>query len=80
MWFKNIIIIIIIIIQERNVPVLHEDVSGNGGIVPTLLTSALDRAEWSASRPCRFTPGERVPGTSWIEGRVGPRAGLDVLE
>jgi hypothetical protein len=25
----------------------------------------------------RFTPGERIPGTHWIGGWVGPRAGLD---
>jgi hypothetical protein len=25
----------------------------------------------------RFTPGERTPGTHWIGGSVGPRAGLD---
>jgi len=41
------------------------------------LTSALDGRELSASRPCRFTPRERSPGTHWIEGWVGPRAGLD---
>jgi hypothetical protein len=29
-----------------------------------------------ATRP-RFTPGERTPGTHWIGGWVGPRAGLD---
>jgi hypothetical protein len=34
--------------------------------------------EWSASRPCRFTPGERAPGTHWIGDWVGPRAGLDL--
>jgi hypothetical protein len=33
--------------------------------------------EWSAPRPGRFTPGERSPGTHWIGGWVGPRAGLD---
>jgi hypothetical protein len=38
------------------------------------LTSALDGGEWSASRPGRFTPGERAPGTHWIGGWVGPRA------
>jgi len=27
------------------------------------LTSALDGGEWSASRPGRFTPRERAPGT-----------------
>jgi hypothetical protein len=25
----------------------------------------------------RFTPGERIPGTHWIWGRVGPRVGLE---
>jgi hypothetical protein len=50
---------------------------GSGGIAPTFFTSALDGGEWSASRPCRFTPGARAPGTHWIGGWVGPRAGLD---
>jgi hypothetical protein len=35
--------------------------------------------EWSASRPGRFT-SERGPGTHWIGGWVGPRAGLDAVE
>jgi hypothetical protein len=43
------------------------------------LTSALDGGEWSASRPGCFTGGERAPGTHWIEGLVGPRAGLDTV-
>jgi hypothetical protein len=34
----------------------------------------------SASRPCRFTPGERAPVTHWIGGWVNPRAGLDDVE
>jgi hypothetical protein len=40
----------------------------------------LDRGtswDWSASRPSRFSPGERAPGTQWIGGWVDPRAGLD---
>jgi hypothetical protein len=41
------------------------------------MTSALDRGEWSASHPGRFTPRERVPGTHWIGGWVGPTAVLD---
>jgi hypothetical protein len=45
-----------------------------------LLTSALAGSEWSASRSGRFTPGERVPGTHWIEGCVDLRTGLDDLE
>jgi hypothetical protein len=43
------------------------------------LTSALDGGEWSASRPCRFNPRERAPGTHWIGGWVGPRADLDAV-
>jgi hypothetical protein len=35
------------------------------------LTSVLDRGEWSASRPGRFTPRERAPGTHWIRDWVG---------
>jgi hypothetical protein len=27
------------------------------------ISSARDRGDWSASRPCRFTPGIRDPGT-----------------
>jgi hypothetical protein len=42
------------------------------------LTSALDGDEWSASRPYRFTPRERAPGTHYIAW-VGPRAGLDAV-
>jgi hypothetical protein len=38
------------------------------------LTSALVGGEWSASRPCRFTPG-----THWIGSWVDPRAGLDAV-
>jgi hypothetical protein len=43
-------------------------------------TSALVAGEWSASRPSRCIPEERAPGTHWIEGWVGPRAGLDDME
>jgi hypothetical protein len=44
------------------------------------LTSALVGAQWSASRPGRFTTGERTPGTHWIGGWVDSRAGLDDME
>jgi hypothetical protein len=33
-----------------------------------------------ASRPCRISPGERVPGNHWIGGWMGPRAGIDTVE
>jgi hypothetical protein len=39
---------------------------GSWSIAPPFLTSALDGDEWSASCPCRFTPGERAPGTFLI--------------
>jgi hypothetical protein len=42
-----------------------------GGVdvwIHIFLTSALAVGEWSASRPCRFTTGERAPGTHWIGG------------
>jgi hypothetical protein len=44
------------------------------------LTSALVGGEWSASRPCRFSPGERAPGAHFIGSWVDPRAGLDDME
>jgi hypothetical protein len=49
-----------------------------GGVdvyIHIFLTSALAGGEWSASRLCRFTPG-----THWIGGWVGPRAGPDDVE
>jgi hypothetical protein len=48
--------------------------------IHVFLTSALVGGEWSASRPDRFTPEERAPGTHWIGGWVGPRTGLDDVE
>jgi hypothetical protein len=40
------------------------------------LASTLDRGEWWASRPGRFTPTERAPATRWIRGwGGGDRAG-----
>jgi hypothetical protein len=40
----------------------------------------LGRGGWSASCPGRFIPGERAPGTHWLEVSVGLRAGRDVLD
>jgi hypothetical protein len=51
----------------------------HGGVELTILTSSLDEGEWSASRPGRFTPGERAPSTHWIGGRMG-RSGLCGVE
>jgi hypothetical protein len=58
----------------------HEGVLGEWRYSSThSLTSALEWGEWSASRPSRFTPRERAPGTHWIGGWVGPRAVLDAV-
>jgi hypothetical protein len=43
------------------------------------LTSTLYGGEWSASRPGRFTPRERAPGSHWIGGWVSPRAVMDAV-
>jgi hypothetical protein len=54
-----------------------------GGVdvwIHIFLTSALAGGEWSASRPGRFTPGERAPSTHWIGRWVGPRAGLNDVD
>jgi hypothetical protein len=56
-----------------------EDFWGNGYIDPFFffLTMALVGVKWSASRPGHFIHRERAPGTYWIGGWMGPRAGLD---
>jgi hypothetical protein len=45
--------------------------------IHVFLTSTQAEGEWSASRPCRFTPGEKAPGTHWIGVWVDSRACLD---
>jgi hypothetical protein len=44
------------------------------------LTSALVGVEWAASHPGLFVLGERTPRSQWIEGRMGPRTGLEDVE
>jgi hypothetical protein len=44
------------------------------------LNLALDGGDWSASRPGRFNPEERAPGTHWIGGWVDYKASLDAME
>jgi hypothetical protein len=54
-----------------------------GGVdvyIHVFLTSVLVSDEWSASRPGRFTRGERDPGTHWRWDWVDPRACLDDVE
>jgi hypothetical protein len=45
-------------LKRKVVPVLSS--LRSGGIAPLFLTSALDGGEWSASRPCHFTPGKEL--------------------
>jgi hypothetical protein len=61
----------------------HYDMKTYRGVdvwIQVFLISALVGGEWLASCPCRFTPGERAPGTHWIGGWVDPRAGLNDTE
>jgi hypothetical protein len=44
---------------------------GRIGVPPVILSLALDESGWSASCCSCFTPGERMPGISWIGGWVG---------
>jgi hypothetical protein len=53
---------------------------GSVGIAPPFLTMALDGGGWSASRSSHFTPRERAPSVHWLEGWVGPSAGLDTMK
>jgi len=41
------------------------------------LTSVLDGGEWLVSRPGRFTPWVKAPGSEWAGGWMGLTAGLD---
>jgi hypothetical protein len=57
---------------------MHNTMKAYGGVdvqIHIFLISATAGGEWSASRPCRF-----IPGTHWIGGWVGPRAGLEDLK
>jgi hypothetical protein len=64
-------IIIIIIKLKLSLCLTKHNMKAYGGVevyLHAFLTSALDGSEWSASRPGRFTPMERAPGTHWIGG------------
>jgi hypothetical protein len=43
----------------------------------SFLTSALDRVSGQRYASAAVYPGKMAPGTHWIGGWVGPRAGLD---
>jgi hypothetical protein len=53
----------------------HDPVGAQKGI-KKILTLALVGGEWSALRPDCFTPRERVSGTHWVGGWVGPKTDL----
>jgi hypothetical protein len=57
----------------------HEGVLGVELQLHAFLTSAPDGGEWSASRPDRFIPSERAPGTYWIGGWAATSVGLDTV-
>jgi hypothetical protein len=72
-------------IAHLNTPAQYLNVKGkvvwgSRGIAPPFFTLSLDGGEWSALCPGHFTPREREPGTHWIGGWVGTRAGLDTME
>jgi hypothetical protein len=46
-------------------------------VVPSLLSSALQAGEWSASRPDRASTPGKNPDWHWTEGWVDYRAGLN---
>jgi hypothetical protein len=52
----------------------------SGVVAPVFLALVLDGGECSASRPSCYIAGETAPGTHFIEGWVGPRAGMDCME
>jgi hypothetical protein len=45
---------------------------GEGDTAPRIL----DGGEWTFPRPGHLKPRETAPGTKWLGGYVGPRAGL----
>jgi hypothetical protein len=69
-----------ILIHKVKLSQCYEEIWGSASIAPPCSPSALDGEEWSASRLCLFTPGERTSGTHRIGSWVGPRGGLSAVE
>jgi hypothetical protein len=53
---------------------------GGVDIYTHVLTSALLEVSGQLHALAALPPGERAPGTHWIRGWVGPRAGLDDMK
>jgi hypothetical protein len=54
-----------------------------GGVdvqIHIFLTSTIVGGGWSPLCPDHFNPRGRAPGTYWIGGWLGPRAGLDDVD
>jgi hypothetical protein len=66
--------------RTQRVSITHciMDIWRSGGIAPPM-TTALDGGSVVSFIP-RPLSGERAPGTHWIGGWVGPRAGLNAVE
>jgi hypothetical protein len=58
----------------------QHDMKEMGTIAPAFFTPTLDGAEWSVSRPGRFTPGERNRRQSLVRRLRGPRDSLQAVE
>jgi hypothetical protein len=52
----------------------QEDIWGSGSIAPLFFTTALDRNEWSASRPFLFTPRGTSPRCPLDRRLGGPQS------
>jgi hypothetical protein len=61
-----------------NLAPCDEHTGESGGIAPPYLTSTLHGGEWPALCPGRFIPGKITPGTNWLGGWVGTRAGIRI--
>jgi len=59
---------------------VHLLYSGGRSIAPLILNLSTNCGEWLTSCPDHLITRERVSGTHWAGGWVGPRADLDILE
>jgi hypothetical protein len=63
-----------------NLALRHEGVWGSWCIDPHFLDLSTSWRWMVSFTPLPLYPSERAPGTHWIGGWVGPRAGLDYVE